>query len=152
MRIKKFLPFIIIGVIVVAALASIVVIKSWFSKPVTVQPDALQIIPTREVSEGTKPEQTTEKTITPGKNQFTLTVSAPTDGSTVTTSSIVVKGLTAPNAEVFINDAETKANSIGNFSSTIVLEEGDNYISVVAVDVDGNSAEQELTVMYESQK
>lgn len=80
---------------------------------------------------------------------LTLTVTSPTSGQTVTTSQITIRGKTAPLAEVFVNDVELKADASGNFSQGMTLEEGENYILVVANDTDGNFAEKELSVTYE---
>ena len=81
---------------------------------------------------------------------LSLTISTPVDGATVKSSSIVVKGKTKAHAEVFVNDAETKADANGNFSVAMTLDEGDNPIVVSANDADGNVAEKELIVYYES--
>ncbi len=77
-----------------------------------------------------------------------LTVSSPTNGSSVTSGSITIKGKTAPNADVFVNESEAKADANGNFSVTVSLDEGENYFVIVANDSVGNAAETELTVTY----
>jgi hypothetical protein len=87
-------------------------------------------------------------TVTPVVRRITLTMSSPVSGATVSTSTIAVSGKTAPNAEVFVNESETRADASGNFSVQMSLDEGDNYIIVVANDADGNAAEAELTVIY----
>ncbi|MEK7060803.1 MAG: hypothetical protein AAB937_01065 [Patescibacteria group bacterium] len=79
---------------------------------------------------------------------LTLIVTSPTIGQTVTISQITIKGKTAPLAEVFVNDVELKADASGNFSQGVTLEEGENYILVVANDTDGNFAEKELSITY----
>ena len=81
-------------------------------------------------------------------NALTLEVTAPKDQATVTTAQVTVKGKTAPLAEVAVNDQDLKADSKGNFTVTVLLDEGENYISVIANDADGNYAEKELTVTY----
>ena len=78
-----------------------------------------------------------------------LTIASPANASIVTTSTLAVKGKTTPKAEVFVNDKETIADSNGNFSVTLTLDEGDNPIVVLANDENGNEAEQELSVTYE---
>lgn len=80
--------------------------------------------------------------------KMTLSVSSPPNGATVSNSSLTVKGRTKANAEIFVNELETKADASGNFSVSITLDEGDNYIIIVANDADGNVAESELTVIY----
>ncbi len=86
---------------------------------------------------------------TPTPAQVKLTVTSPTDGLIIKTSKLTVKGVTAASAEVFINDLESKADAGGNFSGTLTLDEGDNPISIIAVDENGNFAERELTVSFE---
>jgi hypothetical protein len=77
-----------------------------------------------------------------------LQVTSPMHGDNLTSPSVVIKGVTASGAEVFINDEETIADGEGNFQIQLTLEEGDNYIIVVVTDAVGNMAEQELTVYY----
>jgi hypothetical protein len=81
-------------------------------------------------------------------NQIKLTVLKPTNGATVATATQTVSGQTVPNADVSINDVETKADTKGNFSARITLTEGDNPIVINAFDADGNNSELELTITY----
>ena len=83
-------------------------------------------------------------------SEISLTIASPINGATVTTASVVVRGKTKPNAEVFVNDETTVADTTGNFSVTLTLDEGDNPIVVSANDADGNVAEKELIVNYDS--
>jgi large repetitive protein len=82
--------------------------------------------PTIEIEE---PEN--ESRITLRKNQITT-----------------VKGLTEPNAKVYIGGRLSFANSDGNFAGTYSLTEGDNKIPVRAVDKAGNELELELTINF----
>jgi hypothetical protein len=81
-------------------------------------------------------------------NQITLSVTSPLNNATVTSPALTVRGKTAPNAEVFVNDAETKADAGGNFFASITLDEGENPVVIVANDANGNSAEQDIMVTY----
>lgn len=83
-------------------------------------------------------------------SEITLTITSPTNGATVTTATTVVRGKTKPNAEVFVNDEDTIADANGNFSVTLSLDDGENPIVVSANDADGNIAERELSVNYDS--
>ncbi len=83
------------------------------------------------------------------ERQIKLTISGPVNGSIVKTNKVTIKGVTLPMAEVFVNDLELKADTLGNFSGTLTLEEGDNPISVTAIDEEGNYSETELIVTYE---
>lgn len=79
-------------------------------------------------------------------SEIPLAISQPADRSTVTSPNILIEGKTVPNAEVIINDVEKKANAQGNFSVSILIDEGDNFITIVVVDSEGRYAERELRV------
>ena len=79
-----------------------------------------------------------------------LQINEPKDNITVTNQAITIIGKTIPNGFVFVNDQEFKADSNGNFSTTVILEEGENYILVVVSDDLGNSAEKDIIVNLES--
>ena len=83
-------------------------------------------------------------------NQITLTVTSPANNATVTSGTVTVRGKTVPNADVFVNDTETKADASGNFSAFVTLDEGENSIIIVANDANGNTAEQEIMVTSET--
>ncbi len=105
------------------------------------------ISPTPDISAVTTPIVNGGSVVT---SEITLTVSAPINGATVTTATVVVRGKTKPNAEVFVNDEATVADTSGSFSVTLTLDEGDNPIVISANDEDGNVAEKELIVNYDS--
>ncbi len=97
-------------------------------------------------SQPTTPSQ--PATEAPLQNQIALTVSSPTKGQQVSLASLVVKGKTAPNADVAVNDKDIKADASGNFQTTITLDEGDNEIFITASDANGNYSEWSATVTY----
>lgn len=80
-----------------------------------------------------------------------LEVISPMNGEMLTSSIVTVRGRTVANAEVLINDKDTKADAQGNFLTTLNLDEGENIINIVANDSEGKSAEKELTVTFETQ-
>lgn len=84
--------------------------------------------------------------------EITLTVTQPQDNAVVSLDRLTVRGKTVPNAEIYINDTEGKSDANGNFSLTITLDEGENYIFVTAVDSDGNVADSERYVTYDTEK
>ncbi len=100
---------------------------------------------TRPAEKETSTAETTE--IAEG---LTLTISAPDDKVTVNSQALQVIGKTSPNADVFVNDVQAKADSTGNFFVNYSLDEGENVLTVVANDDKGNYAEKELTVYLES--
>ncbi|MBI3887886.1 hypothetical protein HY310_02355 [Candidatus Microgenomates bacterium] len=83
------------------------------------------------------------------ENQIKLVIQSPIDKSVVTTPSVKVTGQTVPNADVSINEIDTKANAAGNFSATVSLSEGENPIIIDAFDAEGNTSESVLSVTYQ---
>ena len=79
-----------------------------------------------------------------------LQVNEPKNNITVSNQAITVTGKTISNGFVFVNDQEFKADENGIFSTTVILEEGENFILVVASDDLGNSAEKDIVVNLES--
>jgi hypothetical protein len=82
-------------------------------------------------------------------NGISLQITRPQPNTMVNSSTVTVEGKTSPNAEVFVNDAEVKADKTGNFSASITLDEGENPIVVTANDSEGNNAEQQILVTYQ---
>ena len=81
---------------------------------------------------------------------MTLTVNQPLDKAVVNQPNLTVSGKTKPLVDVFINDTQLKADTQGNFSGSLSLEEGENTIVIVVNDDSGNFAEKELTVTLET--
>ena len=79
-------------------------------------------------------------------SQINLIISSPESGTTVNTNVITITGSTEPSASVSINDREITANKDGSFKTSIALDEGENYISIVAYNELGNVAEREIIV------
>ena len=82
-------------------------------------------------------------------NQIPLSVTAPLNNTIMTTPSVKVTGTTLPNAEVSINETDTKADATGKFTATVTLYEGDNPIIINAFDENGQTSETELSVTYQ---
>lgn len=82
---------------------------------------------------------------------LTIKILEPREGQRiVANSNFLIKGQTAPNAEVFIADRETKANNQGIFSTNLTLEQGENIITILANDENGNFAEETLRITLQS--
>ena len=79
-------------------------------------------------------------------SQINLLISNPISGEEVDSASISVAGTTGKNVNVIVNDQELISNIDGTFRTTVLLDEGENYISIVAYDEEGNSAEREIMV------
>ena len=76
-----------------------------------------------------------------------LVIMSPQSDTTVNASSVTVKGTVNPKAYVIINEYDITPGKDGSFEQRIALDEGENYISIVAYDDDGNSTERELLVV-----
>jgi hypothetical protein len=81
-----------------------------------------------------------------------LTLLSPEDETIQATSEVKITGATDPNALViiFLNDLQQviRADKSGNFSVLTNLQQGSNVIIVRTLDEDGNSAEQQRTVIF----
>ena len=75
-----------------------------------------------------------------------VTIDAPQDGATVTTSPVTVSGTLNKTATVKINGV-TVAHSGGKFSSSVNLTEGSNTINVVATAGEETSSKT-VTITY----
>lgn len=105
------------------------------------------LFPTTEIEETQSPQPTSPSSPTV-VSEISLEILSPANGVTVTSPNLAIKGITVARADVFINDLELKADSKGNFTAQLTLDEGENEIIIVANDEDGNVAEKELTVTY----
>lgn len=80
-----------------------------------------------------------------------LTVDQPTDGSTVNdrrNQLAAVKGTTEKGVRIYINDKLVFPDASGAFSGSYQLQQGDNTITVRAVDDAGNEKDQLIKVTY----
>ena len=81
-----------------------------------------------------------------------LTVTTPSDGSTVTTSTVRVNGTTEAGASVIINGYVVYVDDDGNFSAVVALAEGENTITVRATDGTwGLSTSASIVVTYDNE-
>lgn len=100
-----------------------------------------------KIAGGSTPNTPTVTTAPVVTAALDLIITSPVVDSTVSTSSVVVKGKVNPKAYVIINEYDLTPGKDGSFEQRINLDEGENYISVVAYDDDGNSSERELLVV-----
>ncbi|MFA6081149.1 MAG: hypothetical protein WC741_01960 [Patescibacteria group bacterium] len=87
---------------------------------------------------------------TPVFKKIFLQVDEPKSNTTVNNPIINISGKTIANAYIFINEQELKADVNGNFTSATTLEEGENYILIVASDDLGNNVEKDILVNLET--
>ena len=72
----------------------------------------------------------------------------PSDGLVVSDPSVAVVGGTRPDAVVGVNGVPVDINSSGIFATSISLDEGGNFIEVLATDISGNVRFQTVAVFY----
>lgn len=82
----------------------------------------------------------------------TLNISEPEDSKTIQggDKKVKVAGKTDPGVNIFINDTQVIVDRNGNFSTDQPLNDGDNTISIKAVDIAGNTTEIQRKVTYKS--
>ena len=96
-----------------------------------------------------KPTNISQRSVTELEKIF-LQINEPKDNMTVNNQAVTVIGKTISNGFIFVNDQEFKADSNGSFSTTVILDEGENYILVVVSDEYGNSLEKDIVINLES--
>lgn len=77
-----------------------------------------------------------------------FTLFYPPDGLEVSEPEVLVVGGTSPEAVVGVDGIPVGINSLGIFSTSVTLEEGGNFIEVLATDIDGNVRFQTVAVFY----
>lgn len=79
-----------------------------------------------------------------------LNISSPNDNTVIQggDKKVTVSGITNVGVQIFINGSQIIVQNDGNFSTDININEGDNIISIKAVDTASNSTEAELKVTY----
>lgn len=142
----KLKPVIVLAaVILVLAFGSWAVISSGVLPNLFLKPDA-ETAPAGNIIQ---PDPDGFKSAQSGVDEIPLTVVNPSRDLTVTAAALEVTGQTSARAEVFVNEKETMADDDGKFTVAITLEEGENYLTIVATDEDGKVAEVERVVTYE---
>lgn len=69
------------------------------------------------------------------------------DESVVRSDTVLLRGLTAPDAIVSVNGVIVEVQADGSFELTLVLEVGPNIVEIVASDLDGNSINYSLAII-----
>ena len=90
--------------------------------------------------------KTTSDTSSSSKS-LDLVINEPISGTEVQKSSITIKGQVNPNAYVIVNETDVTLRGNGEFVQQVTLDEGENYISIVAYDDEGNATERELLII-----
>ncbi len=142
----KFMPYAVIGLIVVLG---IMYFYPKISKTINLNTTSPKVTVENEFSQPkVSPEANTPEE-KPTTQQFSFAVTSPTSGTTVNVDTVTITGKTVPQADIFVNEVDTKADAAGNFSIAYTLEEGENYLIVGANDEFGHSDETELKIFYD---
>lgn len=108
--------------------------------------------PTSTATPTTPPTPTPKPTSTVTPTALFLEIIQPVDGIQVRTSAIFVIGKTIPSAVVSISADDNleiaNVDENGNFSAMVTLEEGPNFIEVIASDQQGSEKSSIVTVIY----
>lgn len=144
---NKFIGLLLVSSVVIL-IAGVVVTKQ--SKTLAPTLPVATITPTGTGFMGDNPAPSVPVPSINQASDFELSISSPVDNVVLTTPTLVIRGKTKAKAEVAINDKETVADSTGNFSVTMTLDEGENTFYILANDDMGNVAERMLTVIYDS--
>lgn len=78
-----------------------------------------------------------------------LSINAPAENQSVTTSPIIIEGYTTTGAQVLINGQYVYVDDQGRFSTTVTLTEGLNVISIEAVNNRDKTSKIERNVLYQ---
>lgn len=122
--------------------------------------EGLNIIIARAVNQDGL-ESTDAITVSLDKTEPYVTIDYPTDGQTVTNNHITVSGLvndivrgtvTADDANVVVNGTPAEVANRSYLATNILLEPGDNSLTVQAADAVGNVGQTTITVTYEPQQ
>ncbi len=117
-------------------------------QPTATQPPAVTPSPAATAAPTSTPAPA--PTATPAaeaRSELKLTVSQPENESTVSASTVTVKGVTSPDAVVSINGAVATVAADGTFSQDIALQPGPNRIEVLASTFDGQSKSQVINLI-----
>lgn len=107
-----------------------------------------KVIPTPQTTLKPSPAKSVLNT-TPTSNTLFLTISSPQNKQTIKEANVLIKGKTLPRTQVMVNEFEIISDVNGNFSQSISMDEGENYISVVVYSSEGDAVEKELVIMGE---
>lgn len=77
-----------------------------------------------------------------------LEVTSPQDGTQAKDKLIDITGKTEPNIKVDINGVVVNSDSEGNFTASYSLNEGDNLLTIKAIDKAGNETVKKIHVIY----
>lgn len=122
-----------------------------FSFDVTLSQGDNLIFAYEEDGQGNRSDGSNPITITYSTEAPNLEITQPTDGAVITQSKqsvVQVKGKTEAGNKVYLNGQFLFVGSDGSFSGSFQLVQGDNTLTVRAVNSAGNATSQDIHVKY----
>jgi hypothetical protein len=95
---------------------------------------------------GLTTSQTIRVTVAEPQNGLPFTVLFPPDGFESSVPRVTLVGVTTPDAAVGVNGNSVDVNEVGIFSTTVDLDQGDNFLEVTGADIQGNARSKDVTV------
>jgi hypothetical protein len=95
---------------------------------------------------GLATSQTIRVTVAEPLDGLPFTVLFPPDGFQTFVPSVTLVGVTTPDAAVGVNGNPVGVNEVGIFSTTVDLDQGDNFLEVTGADIQGNARSKDVTV------
>ena len=93
-----------------------------------------------------EPSQKLRVTVSEPADNLSFTILYPPDGLEVSDATVPLVGVTQPNAVVGVNEVPVEAHGVGIYSTTVDLQEGDNFVEVLAADIEGHVRYESVTV------
>lgn len=128
--------------------ASVTVSGGVFSTPYTLTEGTNNIAVAATDAAGNKASQTVMVTL--DSLPPMLTVTYPPDNYVSSVPSLSLTGITDANAKVTVGSTDVTADAGGNFTAMLVLTDGDNTITIKAVDKAGNVSSMTKKISYKS--
>lgn len=107
-----------------------------------------RITATMETPTGEKSMAAPEMTVVVDYTNPALLLTGPSEPQ-VTTSAVILEGVTEPGVELLVNDRNVPVDEKGDFSHELVLGVGANPITLVATDPAGNTITLQSVIVYE---
>lgn len=145
--VKKFVRYFLLALLVIAGIAGVYffITKGYSNQKINLVNKVQEVIDTN-----TNEQEMSGELEAVTSNKISLVITSPQNGAKLGSTNVNVTGKTVPNAEVFVNDSEGKADTNGNFSISLGLDEGVNQLVINANDKDGNVAEEVIIVTIAS--
>ncbi len=113
----------------------------------TPEPTATPVPPTPTPEPTAVPTATVDPSIATGTFNVTLEFDGVDEDNIVRSETVLLRGVTSADAVVSVNDVIVEVQSDGTFELTLLLDEGPNFVDVVASNLDGSTFSSSLAVI-----